>query len=85
MLVDDLYERYVDGSLDNYLNSVTDMTLLNNYIVEFEQLIKERNEMLFSQPNNQKIINTINNMENVRRSVFNRITNFNMSKSGGMS
>ncbi len=76
MLTDDLYYRYLDGSLDAHLQSIQDYVVLNNYYTEFNDLIRERKERLFSDPNNVSIHNAINVLTEVRNKVLNRMNQF---------
>ena len=45
MITDDLKTRYYDGTLDWYLSTVDDRCLLNNYLVELDELIKQQKEI----------------------------------------
>jgi len=76
MLTDDLYKRYLDGSLDSFLATFDNYVTLNNYREELEQLIKDKRQQLFYDSNNVNIQNSIRVMSEVNDKVFNRMNQF---------
>lgn len=77
MIIDDLYERLMNNTLDSYLNTVDDRVLLNNFMTELSDQIRINNNNLFddSIPENVKnsMRNSIANMTFVKDKVFNRV------------
>lgn len=76
MITDDLKTRYYDGTLDWYLSTVDDRCLLNNYLVELDELIKQQKEILIYNKNNASIQRSIYNLSIVREKVYNRMAQY---------
>lgn len=76
MITDDLKTRYSDGTLDWYLSTVVDRCLLNNYLVELDELIKQQKEILIYNKNNASIQRSIYNLLIVREKVYNRMAQY---------
>ncbi len=76
MITDDLKTRYSDGTLDWYLSTVDDRCLLNNYLVELDELIKQQKEILIYNKNNASIQRSIYNLSIVREKVYNRMAQY---------
>lgn len=73
MITDDLFTRYKDGTLDAYLNVVTDLTLLNNYKEELIGFANSYKLRLIQDPNNESCKVAITNISIVIKKIEDRV------------